>query len=46
MDEMVEIGILAQMYKELAQYAAPKRKVVEASGEDSGPVTCVVKWME
>ena len=26
------------MYKELAQYIAPKRKAMEVTGEDSGPV--------
>jgi hypothetical protein len=29
MDVIIEIGIRAQMYKELAQYVAPKRKTVE-----------------
>lgn len=29
MDDTIEISIPAQMYKELAQYVAPKRKAVE-----------------
>jgi hypothetical protein len=32
MDENVELSIRAQMYKELAQYVAPKRKAIEHSG--------------
>jgi hypothetical protein len=31
MDETVELSIRAQMYKELAQYVAPKRKAIEHS---------------
>jgi len=37
MDKHVELGLRAQMYKELAQYVAPKRKAVEVTGEDGGP---------
>ncbi len=33
MDETAELSIRAQMYKELAQYVAPKRKAIEVSGE-------------
>jgi hypothetical protein len=33
MDENTELGLCAQMYKELAQYMAPKRKAVEVTGE-------------
>jgi hypothetical protein len=33
MDEMAEVSIRAQMYKELAQYVAPKRKAIEGRGE-------------
>lgn len=29
MDETIDLSIRAQMYKELAQYVAPKRKAVE-----------------
>ncbi|MGH8502637.1 MAG: hypothetical protein ACREVE_09220 [Gammaproteobacteria bacterium] len=32
MDQTVEVGVRAQMFKELAQYVAPKRKAVEMSG--------------
>src|SRR5215211_2789781 len=38
MDESQSIQLRAQMYKELAQYFAPKRKAVEVTGEDGGPV--------
>ena len=38
MDETVELGIRAQMFKELAQYVAPKRKAIEVMGEDGGPI--------
>jgi hypothetical protein len=34
MDEAAELSIQAQMYKELAQYVAPKRKAIEVRGED------------
>ncbi len=33
MDETIEIGIRAQMYKELAQYVASKRKAIGVKGE-------------
>ena len=36
MDENVELSIRAQMYKELAQYVAPKRKAV---GDEGGSRT-------
>jgi hypothetical protein len=36
MDETVELSIRAQMYKELAQYVAPKRKALERSGPSKG----------
>jgi hypothetical protein len=32
-DENTELGLCAQMYKELAQYMAPKRKAVEVTGK-------------
>jgi hypothetical protein len=38
MDESQPIRLRAQMYKELAQYVAPKRKAVEVTGEDGGSV--------
>src|SRR3974377_682221 len=39
MDEKQDIGLRAQMFKELAQYIAPKRKSVEMSGADGGELT-------
>src|SRR5919109_1554618 len=36
MDENTELSLRAQMYKELAQYAAPK-KTIEVSGEELVP---------
>jgi hypothetical protein len=33
MDATLEIGIRAQMYKELAQYVPPKRKAVEVQAD-------------
>ncbi|MBA2492753.1 MAG: hypothetical protein H0V34_14015 [Gammaproteobacteria bacterium] len=38
MDEAAELGIRAQMYKELAQYIAPKRKAVEITGESGDSI--------
>src|SRR5215211_8394308 len=38
MDENAELGLRAQMYKELAHYIAPKRKAIEVTGEGGGPV--------
>ncbi len=35
MDEKVAMSIRAQMYKELAQYVAPKRKAIEVRDEAS-----------
>jgi hypothetical protein len=34
MDESQPIGLRVQMYKELAQYVAPKRKALEHKGGD------------
>jgi hypothetical protein len=45
MDETVEINIRAQMFKELAQYVAPKRKAMEVTGEDGTPIELAVKQM-
>jgi hypothetical protein len=39
MDEKQDIGLRAQMFKELAQYVAPKRKAIEMSGPDGGQLT-------
>jgi hypothetical protein len=33
-DETADLSIRAQMYKELAQYVAPKRKAIEVKGEE------------
>jgi hypothetical protein len=38
MGEIAELGLRAQMYKELAQYIAPKRKALEVTGEDGDPL--------
>ena len=38
-DEKQDIALRAAMYKELAQYVAPKRKAVEMSGVDGGELT-------
>ena len=49
MDETVEVSIRAQMHKELAQYVAPKRKAMEVTGEDGGPVKTemiVSTWLD
>src|SRR5215212_10759651 len=49
MDEQAELGLRAQMYKELAQYVAPKRKAVAVTGEDGGPVKTELtanKWLD
>ena len=48
MDEQAELGLRAQLYKELAQYTAPKRKAVAVTGEDGGPVKTemtVSEWL-
>jgi|SRR5680860_104733 len=49
MDGTVELSIRAQMYKELAQYVAPKRKAIEITGEDGGPIKgelTLTAWLE
>lgn len=33
-----DMQLAGQMYRELAQYVAPKRKAVEISGDDGGPI--------
>jgi hypothetical protein len=38
MDESQPMQLRATMYRELAQYLAPKRKAMEVTGEDGGPV--------
>lgn len=33
-----DLALAGNMYKELAQYIAPKRKAVEITGDDGGPI--------
>ena len=40
-DETQDIGLRAQMFKELAQYVASKRKAVEMSGPNGEALTTV-----
>jgi hypothetical protein len=46
MDERVEVSIRVQVLKELCQYIAPKRKAVEVTGEDGGPLALEISWQE
>lgn len=39
-----DLSLAGQMYKELAQYVAPKRKAIEHSGPDGGPMK--IKWAD
>ncbi|HKH19746.1 MAG TPA: hypothetical protein VKB53_02380 [Gammaproteobacteria bacterium] len=48
-DESQLMQLRATMYRELAQYVAPKRKAMEVTGEDGGPVKTemtVSEWLE
>ncbi len=45
MDEKVEMNLRAQMYKELAQYVAPK-KAIEVSGEEASSVPIKISWAQ
>lgn len=36
--ETISIETRGQMFKELAQYVAPKRKAIEVTGKDDGPL--------
>ena len=38
MDESQPMQLRATMYRELAQYIAPKRKAIEVTGEDGTPI--------
>jgi hypothetical protein len=38
MDERVEVNVRVKVLKELCQYIAPKRKAMEVTSEDGGPV--------
>ena len=44
MDERIEVSIRVQVLKELCQYIAPKRKAVEITGEDGGPLELEISW--
>jgi hypothetical protein len=49
MDERVEISVCVQVLKELCQHVASKRKAMEVTGEDGGPVKTemtVREWLE
>jgi hypothetical protein len=46
MDERVEVGVRVQVLKELCQYVAPKRKAVEITGEEGGPLVLEIHWAE
>jgi hypothetical protein len=46
MDERAELSIRAQMYKELAQYVAPKRKAVEMKTEAEISLVDVIRSIE
>ncbi|HEX2239381.1 MAG TPA: hypothetical protein VHJ19_13885 [Gammaproteobacteria bacterium] len=43
MDEKVAMSIRAQMYKELAQYVAPK-KGITVGGKEGGSVPIKISW--
>ena len=43
MDERADLSIRAQMYKELAQYIAPKRKAVEMKTEGEISLVDVIR---
>jgi hypothetical protein len=46
MNEGAELSIRAQMYKELAQYVAPKRKAVEMQAEGEFSLVDVIRSIE
>jgi hypothetical protein len=49
MDENQPMQLWTTMYRELAQYVAPKRKAVEVTGEDGGPLKgelTISAWLE
>jgi hypothetical protein len=46
MDERAELSIRAQMYKELAQYVAPKRKAVEMQAEGQLSLVDVIRAVD
>ncbi len=46
MDEGADLSLRAQMYKELAQYIAPKRKAVEMKTEGEISLVDVIRSIE
>ncbi len=46
MDESADLSLRAQMYKELAQYIAPKRKAVEMKTEGEISLVDVIRSIE
>jgi hypothetical protein len=46
MDENQPMQLRASMYRELAQYIAPKRKAVEVTGDEGGPVKTELTFRE
>lgn len=43
-DPAVELDTRFQAHKEVAQYVEPKRKAIEHSGTDGGPVRMTFGW--
>lgn len=43
-DPAVELDTRFAAHKEVAQYVEPKRKAVEVTGEDGGPIETVFRW--
>jgi hypothetical protein len=49
LDENQPMPLRATMYRELAQYIAPKRKAMEVTGEDGDPIKdeiTLVAWLD
>ncbi len=46
MDERADLSIRAQMFKELAQYTAPKRKAVEMQAEGQFSLVDMIRSIE
>jgi hypothetical protein len=43
-DPAVDLDTRFAAHKEVAQYVEPKRKAVEVTGEDGGPIETVFRW--
>lgn len=43
-DPAVELDVRFQAHKEVAQYIEPKRKAVEHTGSEGGPVRLTFGW--